>query len=153
MVPKSNSIGLDNITELSLHFEDIEESEKSFEPIGMMKNLIRFEIHLGEGPKKQGFWPTFVGDDFESIFEPLFQGIGLSSDLEEVRLEFGLHQYFGDLILKYLSQITRLEIHDEEINAALEDLLWIPKLKKLKTLVIQGISWQRLQNNYSMARI
>ena len=137
---KLNSIGLDNITVLSLHFKEIEKSEKPFEPIGVMKNLIRFEIHLGEVPRKQGFWPTFEGDDFESIFEPLFRGIGLSSDLEEVRLEFRLHQYFDDLILKYLSQITRLEIHDEEINASLDDLLWIPKFKKLKTLIIKDLN-------------
>ena len=39
---KSNSIGLDNITELTLHFgelENIGEFEKQFEPTVVMKNL------------------------------------------------------------------------------------------------------------------
>ena len=73
---KSRSIGLDNITELTLHFENIGESEKPFEPMGEMKNLIRLKI-------------IFEEEDFEDedavnfmclYIEPLFQGIGFSSD-------------------------------------------------------------------------
>ena len=106
---KSNSIGLDNITELTLHFGELEhigEFEKPFEPMGVIKNLIRLEIIFGEGG---------IEDDnleFESIIVPLFQGIGFSSELEEVCLEskYDFFQICGNLILGYLSQITRLEI-------------------------------------------
>jgi len=45
---KSKSIGLDNIIELTLHFLSIFEYEKSFEPMGEMKNLIRLKIILEE---------------------------------------------------------------------------------------------------------
>ena len=136
---KSNSVGLDNITELTLHFEDellaIEEFEKPYEPMGVMKNLIRLEIIFGDDD----------AFDFGSIIEPLFQGIGFSSDLEEVRLEAkgNFFQICGDLILKYLSQITRLEIvgiHQGDFHADLDDLLWIPKLKNLKTLVVYDLN-------------
>ena len=64
-----DSIGLDNITELRIHFEDFEtigESEKPFVSMGVMKNLIRLEIISVEGYFEEDF-------DFEStIFEPLF---------------------------------------------------------------------------------
>ena len=145
---KSNSVGLDNITELTLNFEDIagfdesdediagfDESENPYEPMGVMKNLIRLEIIFGDDD----------AFDFGSIIEPLFQGIGFSSDLEEVRLEAkgDFFQICGDLILKYLSQITRLEIvgiHQGDFHADLDDLLWIPKLKNLKTLVVYDLN-------------
>jgi len=142
-----NSVGLDNITELTLHFgelEAIEESEKPFVPMGVMKNLIRLEIVFGEG--------GFEDDDFnfESTIEPLLQGIGFSSNLEEVRLEAiqrrfkgGYIQICGDLIARYLSQITSLEIvgiYQVHFQASLEDLLWIPNLKTLKTLVLSDLS-------------
>ena len=73
------------------------------------------------------------------------QGIGFSSDLEEVRLEAkgDFFRICGDLILKYLSQITRLEIvgiHQGDFNGDLDDLLWIPKLKNLKTLVVSDLN-------------
>ena len=73
------------------------------------------------------------------------KGIGLSSDLEEVRLEAkgNFCHICGDLILKYLSQITRLEIvgiHQGDFNGDLDDLLWIPKLKNLKTLVVYDLN-------------
>jgi hypothetical protein len=141
---KSNSIGLDNITEFALHFEEleaIEESEKLFEPMGVMKNLIRLEIIFGEGDLETGDF------DFESNFEPLFQGIGFSSDLEEVRLDAkgDYFQICGDLILRYLSQITRLEVvgvHQGDFNGSVDfnDLLWIPKLKKMKTLILSDLN-------------
>ena len=138
----SNSVGLDNITELTLHFGElgaIEESEKPYEPMGVMKNLIRLEIIFGEGNLEEDDF------DFGSIIEPLFQGIGFSSDLEEVRLEAkgDFFQICGDLILKYLSQITRLEIvgiHQGDFHGYSKDLLWIPKLKNLKTLVVYDLN-------------
>ena len=110
---KSKSIGLDNITELSLNFTDlagIEESEKPFEPMGVMKNLIRLEIIFGEGDLEDDNLSSHF--DFESIIEPLFQGIEFSSDLKEVRLKAkgNFYEICADLILRYLYQITRLEI-------------------------------------------
>ena len=45
---KSRSIGLDNIIELTLHFVNILEYEKPFEPMGEMKNLIRLKIIFEE---------------------------------------------------------------------------------------------------------
>ena len=128
---KSRSVGLDNITELTLHFENICESEKPFEPMGEMKNLIRLNVIFEE--------EDFDDDDFnfESFFEPFFQGIGFSSVLDEVRFEFGLYcsiQICGDLMLRYLSQITKLEIvsiHLDLFVADIEDLVWIQKLKSL----------------------
>jgi hypothetical protein len=103
-----NSVGLDNFTELTLHFgelEAIEESENPFVPIEM-ENLTRLAIR--DLPDDD----DFKDDDFESTtIEPLFQGIGFSSNLVEVHLEAkGDYQMCCDLILRYLSQITRLEI-------------------------------------------
>ena len=65
--------------------------------------------------------------------------------MEEVRLEAkgDFFRICGDLILKYLSQITRLEIvgiHQGDFDADLDDLLWIPKLKNLKTLVVYDLN-------------
>ena len=124
---RSNFVGLDNIAELTLHFG--EEPEKPYVPMGVMKNLARLEIIIDEGYYLES-----------TIIEPLFQGIGFSSNLEEVRLEYFLSeniQICGDLILRYLSQITRLEIVGIDPDVAfLEDLSWIPSLKNLKTLVL-----------------
>ena len=142
-----NSVGLDNITELTLHLgelEAIEESKKPFVPMGVMKNLIRLAIIFGEG---------YNDFNFESTIEPLFQGIGFSSNLEEVCLEaisicsdLKLREAIsicGDLILRHLSQITRLEIVAIRKTCVavlcLEDLLWIPNLKNLETLVLSDI--------------
>ena len=130
---RSNFVGLDNIAELTLHFG--EELEKPYVPMGVMKNLARLEIIIDEGYYLES-----------TIIEPLFQGIGFSSNLEEVRLEYFLSeniQICGDLILRYLSQIKRLEIVD--INALtnqadMKDLLWIPNLKNLKTLAFFGFN-------------
>ena len=142
---KSRSIGLDNITESTLHFEDIFEYEKPFEPMGEMKNLIRlkiiFEIEVPFDNEGEAF-------NFMSLFiEPLFQGIGFSSDLDEVRLEFGLYcgiQRWDDLIFRHLSQITKLEIvgiHlDLYAKAGIKDLVWIQKLKSLKSLVLSNLN-------------
>ena len=102
---RSNFVGLGNIAELTLHFG--EEPEKPYGPMGVMKNLARLEIIIDKGYYLES-----------TIIEPLFQGIGFSSNLEEVRLEYFLSeniQICGDLILRYLSQIKRLEIVD--INA------------------------------------
>jgi hypothetical protein len=100
---KSRSIGLDNITELTLHFMDIFYYEKPFEPMGEMKNLIRLKIIFEEG-----YFEDEDAVNFMSLcIELLFQGIGFSSDLDEVRLEFGLYfhniQILDDLIFRYLS--------------------------------------------------
>ena len=128
-----NSLGLDNITELTLHLgelEAIEESKKALVSMGVMKNLIRLTIIFGEG---------YDDFNFESTIEPLFQGLGFSFNLEEVRLKAkgDYIQICGDLILRYLSQITRLEIVGIDPDVAyLEDLSWIPNLKNLKTLVL-----------------
>jgi hypothetical protein len=133
-----NSVGLDNITELTLHFKELEAIEEPFVPIEM-KNLSRLAIILRD------FEDDFEDNDlyFESTIEPLFQGIGFSSNLKEVHLEAkGDYQIFGDLILGYLSQITRLEIvgiDQLDFQAYLEDLLWIPNLKNLKTLVLSDL--------------
>ena len=138
---KSRSIGLDNIIESTLHFMNIFEYEKPFEPMGEMKNLIRLKIIFEE----EDFDDEDDDLDFNFI-EPLFQGIGFSSDLDEVRLEFGLYcgiQICGDLIFRYLSQITKLEIvsiHQDDFNANLEDLLWIQKLRSLKSLVVSDLN-------------
>ena len=124
-----NSVSLDNITKLTLHLEELEAIEEPCVPIEM-KNLSRLAIILRD----------FEDDDlcFESTIEPLFLGIGFSSNLEEVHLEAkGDYQICGDLILRYLSQITRLEIVGIDPDVAyLEDLSWIPNLKNLKTLVL-----------------
>ena len=133
---RSNFVGLDNIAELTLHFG--EEPEKPYVPMGVMKNLARLEIIIDEGYYLES-----------TIIEPLFQGIGFSSNLEEVRLEYFLSeniQICGDLILRYLSQIKRLEIVD--INALtnqadMKDLLWIPNLKNLKTLAFFGFNFDK----------
>ena len=133
---RSNFVGLDNIAELTLHFG--EEPEKPYVPMGVMKNLARLEIVIDEGYYLES-----------TIIEPLFQGIGFSSNLEEVRLEYFLSeniQICGDLILRYLSQIKRLEIVD--INALtnqadMKDLLWIPNLKNLKTLAFFGFNFDK----------
>ena len=128
-----NSLGLDNITELTLHLgelEAIEESKKALVSMGVMKNLIRLTIIFGDG---------YDDFNFESTIEPLFQGIGFSSNLEELSLKAkgDYIQICGDLVLRYLSQITRLEIVGIDPDVAyLEDLSWIPNLKNLKTLVL-----------------
>merc|ERR1719203_516754 len=98
--------------------------------MGVMKNLIRLAIIFGEG---------YDDFNFESTIEPLFQGIGFSSNLEELSLKAkgDYIQICGDLVLRYLSQITRLEIVGIDPDVAyLEDLSWIPNLKNLKTLVL-----------------
>ena len=127
---------------MTLHFEEIgqiEESEKPFEPMGVMKNLVRLEIIFGEGDLEDDDF------DFESITELLFQEIGFSSDLEEVRLEAkgDFFHICGHLILRYLSQITRLEIvgiHQGDFNGDFAELLWVPKLKNLTTLVLSDLN-------------
>ena len=132
-----NSLGLDNITELTLHLgelEAIEESKKTFVPMGVMKNLVRLTIIFGDG-----YTVGYDDSNFESTIEPLFQGIEFSSNLEEVCLEANgdYIQICGDLILRYLSQITRLEIVGIDPDVAyLEDLSWIPSLNNLKSLVL-----------------
>ena len=123
-----SSVSLDNITKLTLHLEELEAIEEPCVPIEM-KNLSRLAIILRD----------FEDDDlcFESTIEPLFLGIGFSSNLEEVHLEAkGDYQICGDLILRYLSQITRLEIvgiEQVDFQAYFEDLLWIPNLKKFES--------------------
>ena len=63
--------------------------------------------------------------------------------MDEVHLEAKVdYQICGDLILRYLSQITRLEIvgiDQLDFQAYLEDLLWIPNFKNLKTLDLSDL--------------
>ena len=125
-----NSVSLDNITKLTLHLEELEAIEEPCVPIEM-KNLSRLAIILRD----------FEDDDlcFESTIEPLFLGIGFSSNLEELSLKAkgDYIQICGDLVLRYLSQITRLEIVGIDPDVAyLEDLSWIPSLNNLKSLVL-----------------
>ena len=77
----------------------------------------------------------------KEIIEPLFQGLAFSTNLQEIFLEASLFSMFGELIVRYLPQIRKLEFADVNGEGfyCWPELNWLPGLKCLDSLVLSDL--------------
>ena len=90
-------------------------------------------------------------DQIKEIFEPLFQVLAFSTNLQEIFLDASLSSIFGDLIVRYLPQIRKLKFADVngEGFCHFPEMNWLPELKCLDTLVLSDLLSFRGQDDFT----
>ena len=162
--PKSKSIPVPiNVIELRLNLSDIKllgggrkngrptherlAQMKPLKAMNGMKNLERLHIYW----KIRNGNLYYYADQIKEVIEPLFQGLAFSTNLQEIFLEASLFSMFGELIVRYLPQIRKLEFADvNEFGGKMgpshgegfycwPELNWLPGLKFLDSLVLSDL--------------